>query len=815
MRPEDLKLALRTIRRSPTYASVVVGTLALTLGASTAVFSIVNGVLLRPLPYANPEQLVSIREVIPQWAQEYPTLLVNPRHFDLWRNRATTFGPMAAMDWRTMTLTGAGEPFQATVLRTSGTLFEVLQTQVGKGRALQRRDEQPDQPRVIVISHELWVERFSGDTNVLGRTLALSGTDYTVVGVLPPRFDIPVFDVLNESAALRSNVAAVVPLRLNLENIGWMEGFNHGVIARVKNRTSLESARAELDVLQQSVRAIARLETQDAPELRAEVLPLNEAIVGGVRLRLLLLLGAVIGVVMIACANLANLSLTRALDGSREAALRIALGATRAGLVRTVVTEQLVLAIIGAALGVLAARSALIIFVATAPIDLPRASHVAIDYRVLAFAAVGAVLAGLAIALLPAWRLSAANIQPMLRAGGHGTTERAGVRTRATLLAVQVALSVALLAVTGLFVTSLMRLLAVDPGFSPQGVVAVEISPVVTRYPDTKARAALYDRIADAARQLPGVRVVAWTSALPLTGESSVDVVARPDDARPTSQKPSANYRFVGSDYLRAMSIPILAGRSFDDRDRTRAITPAVMSARAAQTLWANEDPLGKQFTRQDPDTRLEVVGVVPDGHLTALETTSPLMIYVPYWHDAEGKSILVARTAGDAATTIAALRASIRNVDPEMAIGDAKPLRAVVDQAVHGRRYQVALFVAFGVVALAIATLGIYATTGYGVSQRRREMNIRVALGARGSAVFALVVLQSAKPLIIGIAAGCVGALSVGAMIRNLLFEVGAGSASVLGSVVIVVATVGVLASTAAARRGLRINPVAALRNE
>jgi predicted permease len=815
MRPEDLKLALRTIRRSPTYASVVVGTLALTLGASTAVFSIVNGVLLRPLPYANPEQLVSIREVIPQWAQEYPTLLVNPRHFDLWRTRATTFGSMAAMDWRTMTLTGAGEPFQAAVLRTSGTLFEVLQTQVGKGRALQRRDEQPDQPRVIVISHELWVERFSGDTNVLGRTLALSGTDYTVVGVLPPRFDIPVFDVLNESAALRSNVAAVVPLRLNLENIGWMEGFNHGVIARVKNRTSLESARAELDVLQQSVRAIARLETQDAPELRAEVLPLNEAIVGGVRLRLLLLLGAVIGVVMIACANLANLSLTRALDGSREAALRIALGATRAGLVRTVVTEQLVLAIIGAALGVLAARSALIIFVATAPIDLPRASHVAIDYRVLAFAAVGAVLAGLAIALLPAWRLSAANIQPMLRAGGHGTTERAGVRTRATLLAVQVALSVALLAVTGLFVTSLMRLLAVDPGFSPQGVVAVEISPVVTRYPDTKARAALYDRIADAARQLPGVRVVAWTSALPLTGESSVDVVARPDDARPTSQKPSANYRFVGSDYLRAMSIPILAGRSFDDRDRTRAITPAVMSARAAQTLWANEDPLGKQFTRQDPDTRLEVVGVVPDGHLTALETTSPLMIYVPYWHDAEGKSILVARTAGDTATTIAALRASIRNVDPEMAIGDAKPLRAVVDQAVHGRRYQVALFVAFGVVALAIATLGIYATTGYGVSQRRREMNIRVALGARGSAVFALVVLQSAKPLIIGIAAGCVGALSVGAMIRNLLFEVGAGSASVLGSVVIVVATVGVLASTAAARRGLRINPVAALRNE
>ena len=812
---DDLRLPLRTIRRDPVYAAAVVFTLALTLGASTAVFSIVNGVLLRPLPYPQPEQLVSIREVVPQWSDRYPTLPANARHFDFWRERSTTFEAMAALDWRTMNLTGAGEPFQATVLRTSGTLFDVLRTRLAIGRPLNRNDESPSEPRVVVISDQLWAERFGRNSDVLGRMLTLGGIDHTIVGVLPPRVDIPAFDVLNQSAAQRSRFSAIVPFRMNLANVGWMGTFNYAVIGRVKTGVSLDQTRVELDVLQQSILAIARKETSDVPDLGGLVVPLDEAIVGRTRLGLLLLLGAVAGVVLIACANLANLSLTRTLARLRDAAIRTALGASRVRLIRSLVVEQLVLAVAGGAFGLFVARQALNVFVTTAPIDLPRVNDVAIDQRVLGFAAATAILAGFAVSLFPAWRIAGGDIQSLLRAGGHGSTDRGGVRARAALLVAQVALSVTLLVVTGLFVTSLMRLLSVDPGFSTQNVVAVEISPMTTRYPDTKARTALYDRIAERARQIPGVDAVAWTSALPLTGETWVDAMARPGDTRPPSQLPSANYRFVGPDYHRALSIPILKGRSIEERDRTSTVTPAVISARAAQTLWPDEEPVGKQFTRASSDTRFEIVGVAADGRSTALDTPSPLMVYVPYWYNSEGKSVLVARTAADTAATIRSLRAAIRNVDPEVAIGEATPLRAVVDKAIEGRRYQAALFVAFGIVALAIATIGVYASTAYGVSRRRREMNIRVALGARASQVFALVLRESAVPIFIGILLGCAGAVAAGGAIRSLLFEVRTGDASVLATVALFVAAVGVLASAGAARTGLRINPVAALRDE
>jgi predicted permease len=815
MIPDDVKFAIRGLRREPLYAAAVVGTLALTLGASTAVFSIVNGVLLRPLPYRDPGQLVSMREIVPQWAKQYPTLPANARHFEEWRNRATSFASMAALDWRTTNVTGAGDPFQATILRASGTLFDVLQTPVAVGRPLARADEQPDQPRVVVISDELWRERLGHDLHVIGRSLMLGGTDYLIVGVLPPRFEVPVFDVLGDSAALQSKFAAVVPFRLNLATIGWMGTFNYPVIARMKPGTRIEQARAELDVLQQAVAATARRETHDDVDLRARITPLDDAIAGRARVGLLLLLGAILGVVLIACANLANLSLTRTLGRLRETAVRSALGASRASLMRMVVLEQLVLAAAGGALGVIVAREALTVFVSTAPIDLPRVSDVVIDQRVLEFAAAIAVVAGLGVALLPAWRIGRGDLQSILRGGGHGSTDRGGVHARGMLLGVQVALSVTLLVVTGLFVSSFVRLVGIDPGFSAERVVTVEIAPVAARYPDTRARAALYDRIAERARRLPGIAAIAWTSALPLTGETWVDSVARIDDTRPDAQKPNANYRFVGPDYFRALSMPILKGRSIEERDRTNALTPAVISARAAQTLWPGDDPIGKPFTRGEPGQRFEVVGVVVDGHPTALDTESPLMVYVPYWYNNEGKSVLVARTTGDAATAIRDLRAAVRAADPEVAIGDATPLRDVVDKAVEGRRYQMSLFVAFGIVALLIATIGVYATTTYAVCRRRREMNIRVALGAPISAVFVLVLRQTAVPLAVGIGVGCAGALATGTVVAGLLFQVRPRDPIVMVSAVLLVGAAGVLAAASAARHGLRINPVEALRQE
>jgi predicted permease len=810
----DLRDAWRGLRRDRLYAAAVIGTLALTLGAATAVFSIVNGVLLRPLGYPEPEALVSIREIIPAAMQRYPSLAVTPRHFDLWRTRAASFTSMAQMDWRTSTLTGVGDAAQVRVLRTSGTLFEVLRMPVALGRGLTLADERLDGPRVTVISDTLWRERLGRDPAVLGRTLTLGGTDYIVVGVLPRGATLPSLQTLGESGTLSANVDAIIPFRLTLSNFAWMGQFNYGVVARLKPGVTLANARAEMDVLQAAVAEIATRQTGEAAELRGWVMPLEQTIVGSSARGLLLLLGAVGGVLLIACANLANLTLTRASSRMRDAAVRGALGAARWRLVRAVVVEQLVLAAIGTAAGVGVAAVCLRIFVTTAPLTLPRVQEVAIDGGVVTFAALLGVGAAMLVALLPALKIGRGPLETVLRAGGR-TSDRGGRRVHATLLTTQVALSVLLLAVSGLFVSSLTRLLRVDAGFSPEGAVTIEIAPVSARYPDTAARAGLYDRIFDRVRAIPGVISAAWTSALPLTGETWVDVMVRPDRPATGTARRSANYRFVGPEYFRAVGMPLLRGRTMETTDRTTTPVAAVISSRAAQTLWPAEDAVGREFTRSDPAVRYRVVGIVADGHVTALERESPLMVYIPYWSNNEGRSVLVIRATSDIAGVVASVRQAIGAVDPDVAIAEVAPLQQVVENAVEGRRYQASLFTAFGGAALLIAMLGVYATTAYGVSRRRREINIRVALGARAGQVFGLVMRQSTAPIAVGLAVGLAGALGMGRLIASLLFEVRPSDPLVMTTVLVGVAVTGALSALAAARANLRLDPAAALRDE
>jgi putative ABC transport system permease protein len=810
----DFRDAWRAFRRDRLYAAAIVGTLALTLGAATAVFSIVNGILLRPLGYPDPQALVSIREIVPHIAHRYPTLAVTPRHFDVWRTRATSFTSMAQMDWRTSTLTGAGDAAQIRVLRTSGTLFDVLQAPVALGRGLTLADERLDGPRVTVISDSLWRERLHGDTGVLGRVLTIGGTDYTIVGVLPRGYALPALQTLGTGGTLSTRVDAIIPFRISLSNFDWMGQFNYGVVARLKNGVTLAQARAEMDVLQATVAEMAKRADREGAELRGWVMPLQETIVGSSARGLVLLLGAVAAVLLIACANLANLTLTRASARMRDAAVRGALGAARWRLVRAALVEQLVLAAIGTAAGIGVAAICLRVFVTTAPLALPRVQDVAIDGRVVAFAGLAGFIAAMTVALLPALKLGRGALESVLRSGGRGS-DRGGRRVRAALLTTQVALSVMLLAVSGLFVSSLTRLLRVDAGFAPEGAVTIEIAPVSSRYPSVEARAALYDRILDRVREISGVTSAAWTSALPLTGETWVDAIARPDRPAPGTARPSANYRFVGPDYFRAVGMPILRGRSIDAADRTTSPPPAVISSRAAQSLWPNEDAVGREFTRSDPAVRYRVVGVVADGHVTALDTESPLMVYIPYWTENEGRSVLVVRAQADASAVVASVRRIVRDVDPDVAIAAVAPLQQVVDAAVEGRRYQASLFTAFGGAALLIAILGVYATTAYGVARRTREINIRVALGARASQVFGLVMGQSMAAIGTGVVAGVAGALATSRLIASLLFGVRPRDPVVMGLVIAVVAIAGALAALAAARANLRLDPASALRDE
>ena len=805
----DLRDALKSLRRDPSYAATVILTLALTIGATTAVFSIVNGVLLEPLAYRESHRLVAVREI---WRQFSGQLEVNEQHFEYWREHAASFESLAQYIPLPANLTGSGDAAQITIVRASGSLFDVLQVTASIGRTLTPDDEREDRPRTAVITDSLWRQRFGADPTVVGRSIALDGTPHTVVGVLPGDFRLP------RGGQLTAKVDGFVAIRMASERVGWVGDHNNDAIGRLKPGVTPDEARAELDVLQTEVSAIATEQAHEPVTLASAVTPLAESVVGRSRRGLLLLLAAIGAVLLIACSNLANLGLTRTIGRLREAAIRSALGASGARLVWRAVLEQMLLSATGGAIGIWVAWATLALFVRTAPVDLPRVNEVTLDARVLAFAAAVSIVAGLLVAMLPAWRIAGGDVQAALRAGGAGTTsDRGGLRTRAVLLALQVALSVTLLVVTALLSVSFTRLLNVDRGFSAERVLAVDIALPANRYAEEPARLAAYDRMLAAIHALPGVEGATTTSMLPLSGQGQVNFIAADGDIRPRSELPTANFRFVAPDYFRTLGIAVRRGRSFTDAERAPdRPAPALVSEPTAARLWPGQDPVGKRFSRGNQDEQgFEVVGVVADARLTSIERTPPLMVYVPYWWRSRPSTSLLIKTQGDPAALMPAIRRIVREIDPEIAIGQSRPLERLVDAAVAGRRYQMQLFLAFGAVALVIATVGVYAVTSHGVSRRRREMNIRVALGARASQVFAMVVRQSSLPVAVGVVIGAAGALATGGIVASLLYDVRARDPLVLAAVSVFVGAVGIATCAIAARQGMAINPASALREE
>jgi putative ABC transport system permease protein len=807
----DLRDAAQGLRRDRAYAATVIATLALTIGAATAVFSIVDGVLLKPLAYRESQRLVAVREIWRQLADRMPTAPVNEQHFEYWRAHSQTLESLAQYIVLPANLTGAGDATQISIGRASGSLFDVLQVQAAIGRTLTPADEPSDRPEVAVMTDACWRQRFGSDPAIVGRTIVVDGTPRTVVGVLPASFSLP-------TERLAAPADAFVPIHMDTERVGWEGDHNNEAVGRLRAGVTPAQSRAELDVLQAQVSEIATKEAHEPVTLASAVTPLTEAIVGKARQGLLLLLGAIGAVLLIACSNLANLSLTRAVSRLRDTAIRSALGANRWRLVGRAAIEQMLLAATGGALGLAVARAALHVFVRTAPIDLPRVSEVAIDERVVAFAAAVSILAGAVVAILPAWRHARTDLEHTLRAAALTTTsDRGGMRTRGVLLAVQVALSLTLLVVTGLLGASFARLMTVDRGFVAERVLLVPLSLPAGRYGTEPALVAAHDRLLAAVRTLPGVISATSISSTPLSGSGQVNTIA-PDGSRlPRSEQPSANFRFVGPEFFRTTGIAVLGGRVFTDADRGpgRAM-PALVSEPTAKRLWPGQDAVGKTFSRALPGEQgFEVVGVVADARITSLERTPPLMVYLPYWWRSRAATSLLVKAGGDPSALMPSIRRAIREVDPEIAIGSARPLEQLVEASVSARRYQMQLFVAFGMVALLIATLGVYAVTSYGVSRRRREMNIRVALGAQASQVRAMMVMESGRPLLLGAAAGVAGALSLGGVVASLLFEVRPRDPLVIGGVTAMVAAVGLLAAMMAVRRGLSIDPAAALREE
>ena len=805
----DLRDVVRALRRDRGFAATVVLTLAVTIGATTAAFSIVNGILLKPLAFPEPEQLVTLREVWQEVTKVSSPFPVNERHFEYWREHNQSFQAVAQYIALPANLTTGGAATQISVASASGTLFDVLGVPAALGRTLAAGDDRDGGRDVAVLGDPIWRRRFGADPGIIGSAVMIDGKPFTVVGVLPPGFRLPAGE------QLLANVDAVVPMRIEA---GWVGEHNNFALGRLKPGVTIEQARAELDVLQAQAGEIASARYGQRVTLIGVVTPLEASIVGRARRGVVLLFAAILAVLAIACSNLTNLALTRALARARDAAVRSALGAGRGRLLRRALLDHALLAFAGGAAGLWLAYLALRVFVQTAPVDLPRIEDVTIDGRVVAFTAVLTVVTGLLVSILPVWHLSGVDPQAVLRSGGNAAGQGPGaLRARTVLTALQIALSVTLLTVTALLGASLLRVLDVDYGFSAEHVLAVPVALPAERYADQRLQIDVYDRVLAGVKTLPGVKAVSSSSLLPMRGEGQVNFVLAAGTNVPRNERPSANFRFVGPEYFTTLTLPVQRGRAFTlaDRDSGRAM-PSVVSESLAARLWPGQDPVGKEFSRGiEGEPGFEVVGVTADARTTSIERTPPLMVYVPYWWRARPALTLLVKAERDPLALAPGVRRVVERIDPEIAVGETRPLQQLVDATLAGRRYQARLFMVFGVTALLIATLGVYAVTAYGLSKRRREMNIRVALGARSADVVGLMLKQSAAAVLPGVAAGVAGALAAGGAIASLLYEVQPRDPVVLAAVAVAVAGVAITASLVAARNGLSLDPVAALRDE
>ncbi len=805
---KDLRYAARMLCHEPGIGAVAILTVALGVGANTSIFSIVNGVLLRPLPYTDADRLVALREVIPAMAQTYPTLPVSARHFTEWRARTSSFERISAVAVGSAALTGAGEPEQLDIARVSADLFDTLGARPRLGRTFASGEDQSGRDSVAVITDSLWQRRFQADAGIVGKTIQLDSQAYTVIGVLPPWFKFPSARVLDIGQVASSKPEVFRPLVFEADELKELMGnFNYTVIARLKRGVPPGRALAELNVVAAQLVKMSG----EKVELRASVIPMLDSIVGNSRRALFLLLAAVGMVLLIACVNLANLLLARAERRARDAAVRIALGASGGQLVRQALIETVLLALIGGVLGVALAAAGLGAFIRSAPVDIPRLDEVQLDPWVLLFALIITIGTGLLFGLAPAWRAARVDPQDALKAGGRtigGGT--AGTRLRAGLVTAEVGLSVVLLTTAALLMSSFARLISAEKGFRAPTVLAGEVQIPWAKYKEDDQRNAFHERVLDHLSTQPGVESAAIVTALPLTGETWVDAVSLPGDQRPFTEWPMVNVRFTSAGYFHTMGIPLLAGRTFSASDRRRHV--AVISERVAQVLWPGGNAVGRHFVSNE--TNREVIGVVGDV-LAEPHKPAVAIVYRPYWDWAPRQVELVARAAGDPRSIAGAMRAAVHGVDPDVPLPELHTMQEVLAESLAQRRFQMLLISTFAGTALLLAALGIYGMVSYSVTRRRNEMGVRMALGARAKDLYVMLIRQTMGPVIAGLVAGVVIALAGRRVLASLLYEVVPGDPRIIAAVTGVLLMVALAACFLPARRAARISPLEALRHE
>ncbi|WP_213804907.1 ABC transporter permease [Granulicella sp. dw_53] len=812
---QDLRYALRQLRKSPGFTLTAVLTLALGIGATTAIFSIVDGVLLKPLDYRDSGRLVVVWERV-RYLEKFSTYTgANPRHYQMWQKQSTVFKDLTLLQFGFggVALGNEHPRFVGRVI-TQPNLLDTLGIQPILGRNFLHEESVQGKGNVVLISWRLWQNLFEGDPNVIGRSLQLGGAPRQVVGVLPQRFYFPKATELSPSPISQQmpEIDVISPLTIDLNGFGWNSDYgNYVALGRLGDGVSVAQAQSQLDTIANDIvrqMPVNELDGDPKNSLSTYVQPLKEVIVGRTSRSLWLLFAAVLSVLLIACVNLANAQLARVVARDREAALRSALGASAWSLVQSSLAEVFILSLVGGALGILLAKLAVDHVASFARIAIPRTDTISVNPGVLALSILLTVGATVLFGLLPALRFLRIRPQQALQGIGRSSGSRRSYLLRRWLIGGQVFACTTLLLVTGLFARSLIHILSSDRGFSTSHVVIATVPLQGKAFTEDK-RSNFDDGVLDKLRALPGVESASMVSAMLLQGESWIDGVIRLD--QPKKEHTLANYRWISPGYFTTLQQHMIEGRDLDARDRTQK--NAVISQTTANAVWPNQSALGRQFKRNE--TLYTVVGVVADARNNSLRAAPVNMVYLPYWDMPPYGTFFLVRSTQDTALLADAVRKAIWSYNPEVTIADIRTLDSQVNDSLSRERMETMLLAAFGSAAFLLALLGIYGTLTYSVEARTQEIGVRMALGATRNNVYLVTLKEVVAPIGIGLGLGWLASVGVGKSIAALLYGSAAVNALVSIAVIFTFAFAAIVATFLPCRRAASIEPMEALRAE
>jgi putative ABC transport system permease protein len=797
---QDLKYSARMLTKNPGFTAVAVLTLALGIGANTAIFSVVNAILLRPLPYKDPGQLVQIWETNP--LRGFPEFPASPPNFFDWRDQNHSFSQISAVQYDDYNLTGAGAPIRVFGIDVTPNIFALLGAKPELGRVFTETEDDPKNSKVAMIGHSLWQTQFGSDPSIIGRTIVLDAKSYTVVGVMPASFRYPEADTQIWSPLILPEDSKTA------RGAHWLS-----VVARLKPGISFDQAQAEMQTI------AGRLENQypaSNKDWNVFLRPLRKEVIGNIQTALLVLLGAVGLVLLIACSNVANLQLARTSARRREIAIRAALGAGRRRIVRQLITESLLLAVVGSALGLLLAWWGTAALLKLDTEGIPRQSEIGIDGSVLLFTAGVAFITSLLFGLVPAMQSASLDLTTTLKEGTGSRGSSAG-RFRQILVVSEVALAMVLLVGGGLLVRSFTRLLNVSPGFNPENILTFRVQLPDAKYPKKEDNQAFFRELFARVGALPGVESVGSTLSLPLTNNASNLQFRLDGQAQDPGTKPSsAQYNIVSPDYFRTMGIPVLRGRVFTAADTNDSQPVLVINQAMARRFWPDTDPIGQRIVVSDRQSApREIVGVIGDIRQTALDKAANPEMYTCLFQKGVGSASLVVRSKMAPLSLTSAVTEQVHSLDKDLPVQGVLSMEEVIGTSVGSRRFSTYLFTLFSLLALVLATVGIYGVMSYNVAQGTREIGIRMAIGARPLDVLKLVLGAGMRQVLLGAAIGIVGALLLTRFLASLLYGVTAYDPVTFAGVVILLAGVALAACYIPARRAMRVDPMIALRYE